>query len=59
VEIVRGSQDTWPRSVFRPGSEVKKDDVLFVIDSRWHEAEYQLAISNVEQAAAQMADCQS
>jgi RND family efflux transporter MFP subunit len=37
---------------FQAGQRVKKDDVLFVIDPRWHEAEHQLAVSNVEQAVA-------
>jgi RND family efflux transporter MFP subunit len=37
---------------FQAGQRVKKDDVLFVIDPRWHEAEYQLALANVAQATA-------
>jgi RND family efflux transporter MFP subunit len=37
---------------FQAGQRVKKDDVLFVIDPRWHEAEYQLAVANVQQAVA-------
>jgi RND family efflux transporter MFP subunit len=37
---------------FTAGQHVKKDDVLFVIDARWHEAEYQLAEANVQQALA-------
>src|SRR5687767_5331591 len=35
---------------FQAGQHVKKDDVLFVIDPRWHEAEYQLAEANVQSA---------
>ena len=37
---------------FQAGQQVKKDEVLFVIDSRWHEAEYQLAEANVQSARA-------
>lgn len=37
---------------FQAGQRVKKDDVLFVIDPRWHEAEYQLAEANVQSAHA-------
>src|SRR6476659_5439504 len=37
---------------FEAGQRVKKDDILFVIDPRWHEAEYQLAIANVDSAKA-------
>lgn len=37
---------------FQAGQHVKKDDILFVIDPRWHEAEYQLAVANVQSAKA-------
>lgn len=37
---------------FQAGQAVKKNDILFVIDSRWHQAEYQLAAANAEQAKA-------
>jgi RND family efflux transporter MFP subunit len=37
---------------FHAGQKVKKDDVLFVIDPRWQEAEYQLAVANADQAKA-------
>jgi RND family efflux transporter MFP subunit len=37
---------------FQAGQKVKKDDILFVIDPRWHEAEYQLAEANVQSAQA-------
>jgi RND family efflux transporter MFP subunit len=37
---------------FQAGQHVKKDDILFVIDPRWHEAEYQLAEANVQSAQA-------
>jgi RND family efflux transporter MFP subunit len=35
---------------FQSGQLVKKGDVLFVIDPRWHQAEFQRTEANVEQA---------
>lgn len=37
---------------FQAGQLVKKGDVLFVIDPRWHQADYQRAQANVAQARA-------
>ena len=38
---------------FQAGQLVKKGDILFTIDPRWHRAQFELARAQVEQASAQ------
>ena len=50
----RGSAGTWTRCCFEKGSTSRQGDVLFLIDPRTYQADYDRAVANLAQAQAHL-----